>query len=74
MQGLASFDRCLAQRHAFAAPAARSDSRPSLNRYLIGPLADQVLPLPACADARTLLRLAHGIGAEDWLGVLAEEG
>ena len=74
MQGLASFDRCLAQRHAVAAPAARSAGRPSLNRYLIGPLVDQVLPLAAPSDARALLKLAHGIGPNDWLGVLAEEG
>lgn len=74
MQGLAFFDRSLAQRHAFATPRRpQSESRPSLKRYLVGPQAEQVLPLPGQVDAQHLLRLAHGIAAADWLGVLAEE-
>lgn len=69
MYGLASFDRLLTR--------GRTDSlapgTPSPSRQLISPQGDAVarLPFPCAPDA--ILRAAHRIAADDWLGVVADE-
>jgi len=70
MQGLASFDRLLTRgRTDKLAPGA-----PSPSRQLISPAGDAVarLPFPCAPDA--ILRAAHRIAADDWLGVIADDG
>ena len=77
MQGLASFDRWLTGRAApqigrTAAPA-RSAAVPALTRYLVDPAQQAVATVEREAGPAALLRAAHRIGPDDWLGLLADD-
>jgi len=73
MQGLASFDRWLTRRVLPAARLVPLAPATAPARYLVGPTPDTVRPLTQHADAAEILRAAHGLGPQDWCGMLADD-
>jgi len=66
MHGLASFDRLLTR--------ARTDSRTApQTRRLVNRQGEAVADLPFPCSPNAILRAAHRIASDDWLGVIADE-
>lgn len=68
MHGLASFDRLLTRGRSSSLTATTPDTR-----QLLSPQGETVALLPFPCSPSAILRAAHRIAADDWLGVLADD-
>ncbi|MEJ6001735.1 hypothetical protein [Paucibacter soli] len=68
MHGLASFDRLLTRARSGTPTGSAAQTRQLLN-----PQGDSVAELPFPCSPQAILRAAHRIAADDWLGVLADD-